>query len=126
MPELEQKDLSTPTSGPDQNLDAWGLLHQALALIYEYHPEGYAEARANLEKAIENDSGYARAYAWIAYSYTRDLLVGAATPSEEIWEKAVSAGRQSIELDDLDGFAYVVMALVYLRTGQHDLAIAED
>jgi adenylate cyclase len=126
MPELEQTDVSTRVSIPHQNLDAWGLLHQALARIYEHHPEGFAEAREILEKALEIDPTYARAHAWMAYSYFRDVLVGAARPSEEIWRKATTAARQAIELDDLDGLAHHVLGLVYLRTGQHDLALVEQ
>ncbi len=126
MPELEQKDVSARASGPDQNLDAWGLLHKALPLIYEYHPEGYAEARTILEKAIEIDPRYARAYAWIAYSYNRDVLVGATKPSEELWKTTAATARQAIELDELDGFAHFVLGLTYFRMGQHDLALSEQ
>ena len=126
MPELEQTDISTRASVPNQNLDAWGLLHQALPLLYEYHPEGYAEARAILEKAIEIDPRYARAYAWIAYSYNLDVLAGATKPGEELWKTAAAAARQAIELDELDGFAHFVLGLMYLRMGQHDLCLSEQ
>ncbi len=119
-------DHLTGASGSPQNLDAWGLLHQALAQIYEHHPEGFAEAREILGKAIDIDPGYASAYAWIAYSYFRDVLVGAADPGEEIWSKAIAAAQRAIELDDLDGLAHHVLGLVHFRMGQHDMALAEQ
>ena len=126
MPQLEQKDVSARAFGSEQNLDAWGLLHKALTLICEFHSEGYAEARALLERAIEIDPRYARAYAWLAYSYNHDVVAGAAKYSEELWKKAAAAARQSIELDELDGFAHFVMGLIYFRVGQHDLALSEQ
>jgi len=126
MPELEQKDVSTRASRSDKNLDAWGLLHQALMLICEFHPEGYAEARALLERAIEIDPRYARAYAWLAYSYNHDVVAGATKSSLEHWKMAAAVARRSIELDELDGFAHFVLGLIYFRMGQHDLALSEQ
>jgi adenylate cyclase len=126
MPELEQRDILSRVSSPDQNLDAWSLLHKAVAQIHEHRPEGFAEAREILEQAIKIDRGYARAYAWMGYSYIRDVLVGAEKPSEELWNKATSAARHAINLDDLNSLSHFVLGLVYFRTGQHDLALAEQ
>jgi adenylate cyclase len=126
MPELEQKDIAARASVAEQNLDAWGLLHQALPLIYEHHPEGYGEARAILQKAIDIDPHFARAYSWIAYSYNRDVLAGAAKPSEELWGTAIAAAQKSIELDEFDSYAHFVLGLLMLRMGQHDQALWEQ
>jgi adenylate cyclase len=126
MPEFEQRDILSPTASVDLNLDAWSLLHKAVAQIHEHRMEGFAEARATLEKAIEIDPSYARAYAWIAYSYIRDVLVGAKKPNEELWKQAAAAARQAIDLDDLNSFSHFVLGLVYFRTGQHDLALSEQ
>lgn len=126
MPQLEQKDVSVRAVGPEQNLGAWGLLHKALTLICEFHPDGYAEARTLLERAIELDPRYARAYAWLAYSFNHDVVAGALKSSEELWKKAAAVARKSIEFDELDGFAHFVMGLIYFRMGQHDLALSEQ
>jgi tetratricopeptide (TPR) repeat protein len=107
-------------------LDAWSLLHKAVAQIHEHRLEGFAEARGTLEKAIEIDPSYARAYAWIAYSYIREVLVGTKKPNEDLWKKAAAAARQAIDLDDLNSFSHFVLGLVYFRTGQHDLALSEQ
>ena len=126
MPELEQTVVSNRTSRSDKNLDAWGLLHQALTLICEFRPGGYAEARVLLESAIEIDPHYARAYAWLAYSYNHDVVTGATKSSLEHWKMAAAVARRSIELDELDGFAHFVSGLIYFRMEQHDLALSEQ
>ena len=126
MPELERSSYAAQASGTHQHLNAWGLLHKGVAQIYEHHPEGFAKAREILRQAIGVDPGYARAYAWIAYSYFRDVLVGSVAPSDEIWCKAIAAARRAVELDDLDGQAHHVLGLVYFRMGEHDLALAEQ
>jgi TolB-like protein/predicted Zn-dependent protease len=84
--------------------------------------ERIAPAIDYFERAIELDSGYADAYADLAWVYyLRGLYLG----NQSIWEKTEELAQKSVELDPTNATAYKVFALLQERR-DGDLKAAEE
>ena len=100
-----------------QNMDAWDLVIRAMALIGEFSKQGSKEALGLLDRAIESDPTYARAYSQKAWTLAWRSLQG--------WEKMETALPGAIEAADLaikhdpdEPWAYI--GLVFISVIQQD------
>lgn len=74
--------------------------------------EGHRLAQAYFERAIEQDSSYADAYAGLAFTYLTNYQLGFSTASEsEIHSRIKWAAERALALDDSSADAHVALAM---------------
>lgn len=105
--------------------DAYFMLLRGLEPLREDTIEGNRRARAYFEKALELEPNYARAHAYIAVAYGRDMMFEHAAPSQQ---QSVQPGLQAaiaaIQLDPDIPNAYFALAILNLAIGENDKALA--
>jgi len=87
--------------------------------------EGNQEARPLLERAIELDPQFARAYSVLAGVHAIDYFNRWGDPSEDSLQRAHELARRAVELDDNEPEAHATLGLIKLSLGKHDLAMVE-
>ena len=105
---------------PPASLAAYELALRADALAWGT-PEGNAEARLLLGKAIEIDPGYARAYALLYWFLERDWR-GDMSGSNLLMDEAFEMAHKAVTLDENDTLCQTAMAWAQVRRGAHELA----
>jgi TolB-like protein len=105
---------------PPTNLAAYECFLQADALPIGV-PEAAAEARRLCQKAIDLDSSYGRAHAFLADSYTLEWLHHLDAP-DSLLDKALHIAKKAVALDEGDDFCHAMLARAYLYRNSHDLA----
>jgi TolB-like protein/Tfp pilus assembly protein PilF len=109
---------------PD-SLDAYGLFLRGLELHWRYTPEDNAKSRTLFEKAISLDPNYARAYAYLAFTYEADWEWWSPARPEETYKKALDLAYKAVALDPKDADARFVLGRTLLMGNKHDQAIAQ-
>ena len=105
---------------PPASLAAYELVLRADALAWGT-PEGAAEARLLFEKAIEADPGYARAYAQLSFSLSREWSSDM-SGSNRLQDEAFEMARMAVALDENDTLCQLAMAWANFHRGAHELA----
>jgi TolB-like protein/Flp pilus assembly protein TadD len=121
-PELEHAEYRRLSAQQPQNLDAWSLVQRGTAELDEYTKEGNIRAREFFRQALKLDPGYSKAFAGIALSYNRDLMLGHAHSREEAADNALTNARKAVALDRTDSFARAIQGMAYLWCGQQEEA----
>jgi TolB-like protein/class 3 adenylate cyclase/tetratricopeptide (TPR) repeat protein len=89
---------------PPQSLGAWDYYLLANRPYRRHDKEGNAEARQLLEKAIELDPRFARAWAFLADTHFQDAIGGWTGDRVRSWKLHHEAVRRAAELDPVDGY----------------------
>ena len=76
------------------------------------------------EKAIELDSRYAGAYAWLSWIYYTEWLWRWSADPQTL-EQASELAQKALALDDSLPVAHSLLSLVYEQKQQYDQALAE-
>src|SRR5216683_2483655 len=106
------------------NLEAYDDFLRGLEFFWNTTRDGNAKAREMFEKAIELDAKYARAYAFLGYSYWRDWTWQWSHDPHTL-DRAFQLEQQAIALDDSLPVAHMGLGEVYLFRKQYDHATAE-
>ncbi len=106
------------------NLEAYDDFLRGLEFFWNTTRDGNAKAREMFEKAIELDAKYARAYAFLGYSYWRDWTWQWSHDPHTL-DRAFQLEQQAIALDDSLPVAHMGLGEVYLFRKQYDNATAE-
>lgn len=77
------------------------------------------------QRAVELDPSYCEAYANLAWTHSRDLLLECAGDREEAVASLYEAARQAVALDDESSLAHHLLSTAYVWRDELDLAIAE-
>jgi adenylate cyclase len=109
-PKLVEAEKARALEKPTESLDAYDCVLRALALLYTFDDNDFADAGRYLQRAIALDPTYAQAYAYLAWWY--NLLIGEGRSSDLAAdaEKATVASRTAIDLDPNDALALAVGA----------------
>jgi len=107
------------------NLEAYDYYLRGRQLQGRRSKDGNEEARPLLERAIELDPQFARAYSVLAGVHSIDYANRWRDPPEDSLHKAHELARQAVELDDDDPYSHVVLGLICSSLKRHDQAIAE-
>ncbi|MEX3007180.1 adenylate/guanylate cyclase domain-containing protein [Hoeflea sp. TYP-13] len=102
---------------PTESLDAYDCVLRALADLYQFTFDSYAESRSLLERAVKLDPGYAQAHAYLAWCLVFWIGEGHSRDIEADRAEALAAARKAVELDPEDA--------VCLSVGGHVMAFIE-
>ena len=105
---------------PTENLLAYDYYLQALDPYYSQTPEGLENAIHLFEKAIEQDSEFALAYANIAISY---YLLEIPQTEKKYTEKINSFADKALLYDSKSAESLVAKAFYYIQTKEYQLAL---
>ncbi|MFV2045562.1 MAG: adenylate/guanylate cyclase domain-containing protein, partial [Anaerolineales bacterium] len=119
-PSLRRAEIERSKRKPPENMGAYDLYLRALPYIYAMRPDDNEQALTLLHKAIELDSNYAPALAYLAWAYEQRLVRDWGAYGEDDSGIAVALARRAIEADRDDalvmaaaGFVLVMVARDY-------------
>ncbi len=125
-PELGAVERERARRKPPDNLDAWTLYQRGLWHLYgEPTRDGLGEARRLFGTACDLDSGFAAAYADLAWAHTVEITLGLTVDPEASLENATRAAERAVALDDRDPAARFALGRVHMLRHAYTRAIAE-
>jgi adenylate cyclase len=124
-PTLSRAELQRSTAKPVGSLQAWDFYLRGISYLHLFTKDGTAKARDMFLAAAALDRTYSRAYAGLAWGYSRDLLLGFSENPEQSKSKLFEAARKAVELDPLSSLAHHLLSTAHIWRNEHELAIAE-
>ncbi len=101
-------------------------LNRSQSLFFRYsNAEENSAARESFERAIALDSGFALAYAMLAWTHTFDAMNDWSVSRKESLQLALKLASKAIELDEAMPVAYFVRGLAYRELGDRGHALLE-
>ncbi|HEV8391895.1 MAG TPA: adenylate/guanylate cyclase domain-containing protein [Dongiaceae bacterium] len=107
------------------NLEAYDCFLRGRQLQWQRTKEANQEARPLLERAIELDATFTRAYSFLACVHFLDHANQWNALPEESFQKALELAQKAVALDGDDPEAHWVLGLAELSLRHHDRAIEE-
>ena len=107
------------------SLDAWGLVVQALSLIFKVNRDDNADAQRLARGAIALDPAYARAYAVLAWAVMWEGHCFWSDDAQAAYSEAVKLAEKSISLDPSEAWGRTTLCHILSARGQHEQAIHE-
>jgi adenylate cyclase len=108
-----------------KNLEAYLKMMQARALFIRVNKENNAQAKKLFEEVIRMDPNYAMAYAFLAFGYSFDVILGASQSPEESIARGIEMAQKSISLDNKICFPHGALSGFYFLKHDYDKAISE-
>lgn len=105
--------------------DAYFMLLRGLEPLRENTPSGTRRAREYFHRALALEPNYARAHAYIAVAYGRDILFDYAD-AHDSWsvQKGLEAAITALQLEPELPNAFYALAILNLAIGEYDKALA--
>lgn len=124
-PHVRQAELARAIRKPPEVFSAYDRMLRALDLMRHLDPKCYAEARALLDAATQDDPGFAAAHAWKAAWVMVMVAQGWLTDRQAAAADAEASARRAVQLDEHNALALATLghALAFLR-GDHEAALA--
>lgn len=122
-PELEKLEFHRSAAKDPGALDAWDCFLRGMALLHEDSEEGNIKGREMFERAIAIQPGYADAYAGLAYSHNRDILLNFTEDRIVSATKASKFARHAVKLDEGSALGHHVLATAYQWLEEQDAAL---
>ena len=107
-----------------KNLEAYLKVMKGVHHFLRMNSNDNEIARHLGEEAIALDPNYSRAYVALAWTHFHDASFGWATVPAKSYEKAVELAKKAISIDEQFASAYMLLAIVYSKTGQSEKAVA--
>jgi adenylate cyclase len=108
-----------------RNVEAYDALLRGLRRLYEFTPEGSADARAWFERAAVLDPACSTAHAFVGGTHLNDLTMGFARSRADSFTKLQAAATRALELDSESAITHMLLSWVHLLRRDHDAAIAD-
>jgi adenylate cyclase len=124
-PELSRVELKRSQMKRATDLDAWDRYLRGIAFLQQFSKEGNAKARDLLEQATILDPEFAEAYAELASTHHRDLLLQCAVDRNESMRKGMAAARRAVSLDPSSSNAHSSLATAHVWRNEHDNSLRE-
>src|SRR5207253_3256372 len=112
------------TNRSTDNVEAYDYYLHGVEQFNTRTKEGNLQARQLFERAIELDSGYAAAYAFLSRTYITEWAMTWSRDPQTL-ERAFALSRKSVSLDSSLPLAHLASGFAYLWKRQHEQAIAE-
>ncbi len=124
-PEVDRAENKRLTVARPQDLGAWDHVLQGIKFLDDFSETSTRRARDSFERAIALDPQYGRAYAGLAFTYHRDIMLGFGASRDEALVKLAENARRGVQLDGADFFSHWELAIGHLMAGEHDLGLSE-
>jgi adenylate cyclase len=111
--------LAQPTTS---SFAAYDLFLQGQSLTNERTKEANLQAQKIYQKAIELDSGYARAYGALAVTLSRFSTAGYSESPEETKKQALELALKAVKLDSKSQHTYWALGFTYLYLHEFEMA----
>ncbi len=121
-PELTRAEWQRSKSKDPEHLDAWDYVVQAVSLISEFSDESSATAANLLDRAIEIDPSYARAYGHSAWISVWRAIQGWEDMGAALKTASATSSR-AIQLDVNEPWAYIARVFIGFASLDNDLAL---
>ena len=122
-PEITLAEIERAQGKRPEAFDAWDHYLQATAAFHRVTKGDLESAVSHLEKAIEIEPDFARAYAMLALCHANIAMFGWRRPVREAFEAAKSAADKAVQLAPSSPEANNALAFVLAMTGKADKAI---
>lgn len=117
--------LGEECCGTQSEPDAYYMLLSGLNPLRSHTALGNLKARAQFQRALELDPGYARAHANLALTYARETVFRYSDRlSPTVVERGLQAAITAIQLDTTIPEAYLALGMLNLAIGRHDNALS--
>ncbi len=123
--ELTADDRERLASTGTKNLEAYDCFLRGRQQYRLLSKEGSARAETLLSRAISLDSGYATAFAYLAYTYLTYYVNRWKCAVEDPLEHAHKLARKAMELDEMDPHSHLSLGKTWMWKRRHDEAIME-
>lgn len=107
-----------------EHLDAWAAYHVGLQHLYRFNRRDNAVAAASFDRAIELDSGFARAHAGLSFVHFQTAFLSITHDVAGESGLARRCAERALELDPLDPFVNFTMGRTYWLQGDLDSSLA--
>jgi adenylate cyclase len=107
---------------PPPSIEAYLKILKGIEHVYRWTKEDNALGRKLYEEAIELSPEYAATYRLLGFTYHHDVAYGWSESPGESLQKAEELANKALSLGDAE--VYVLLAMIYLRKGQNDKAVA--
>ena len=124
-PELAEVERERAYHKPPESLNAWDCYQQGLWHLWQSTGDENAEAQRLFQRAADIDPGFAPAFAALAYSHYRDVVLAFRDTVSEDLEKARQAALRAVTIDVKDAMAHCVLGRINTALGDHSYAIGE-
>ena len=107
-----------------ENMEAYDYYLRGVEHLYQNTEEANVKARQMFERAINSDSEFATAYAYLGLTYLAEWFFGWSQDPQSL-DRAFKLAQKGIDLDDSTPEAHRILGEVYLWKKQHREAITE-
>ena len=104
---------------PTHDLAAYDYFLQARECLERYDTGAGGAAVPLLQRAIESDPGFARAYAWLSFA---TLMIYNTNLCPETLREGLMLARTALSLDDSDAWSHLAIGFAYTLSRQFDVA----
>ncbi len=108
---------------PPQNIDASGLVMQAIPHMWRMSTHEQRLAQELLQQAVTLDAECAHAHALLGLTYVSLFNLDSRAPMSELTEKALDTAGKALALDDQDPWGHLVLGLSHARRRRPEVAV---
>ena len=108
-----------------RNLEAYLRFLEGRRHLDQVNREGNARAKQFLREAITLDSEYPAAYAFLAMTHLRDIVLMVTKSREESLAESIELAEKAIELDDSLADAHALLGYLYTMRRQHEKGVSQ-
>lgn len=123
--EIEQAEMARLARTRPKDVSTWDLIAQGIPHFLEHSCAGNRKARQLFKQATQQKEDYSDAWAYLAWTYSHDLMIGCDVDRDETSRLALAAGRQAVALDDDSALAHLALSSVYVWTDNLGASIDE-
>jgi len=124
-PQLYAREGYRAASKPPENVDVWGLVVRAIALVNQFGHRENEEAQRLLRRALAIDPRYARAHAILSWALWWATLYHYIEDRDAGYEESARHAQEAVKQDANEPWARLMLGLNLSTSGQHDRALAE-